>query len=179
GRRATAVAAQDPPHHRFTQLTSQTEDFAMYSPISPPGILARESVISSRVCLVDEGGLAGSGTATSELPGDGDRRETWPLCPACASAAVAAAAVPTQTEPLDLATMGVAGQLGDARREVGPGRPASVAAGGFPWAASRTRRAPQSAPGSPQAPGGRVVWLMLCSAMVSGCGFPGSSSASR
>ena len=37
--------------------------------------------------------------------------------------------------------------------EVGPGRPASVAAGGSPRTASRTRRAPLSAPGSPQAPG--------------------------
>jgi hypothetical protein len=44
GRRATAVAAQDPPHGRCTQLTAQTEDFAMYSPISPLGILACESV---------------------------------------------------------------------------------------------------------------------------------------
>jgi len=41
--------------------------------------------------------------------------------------------------------------------EVDPGRPASVTAGGFPWAASRTRRAPQSAPGSPQAPGSQVI----------------------
>lgn len=35
--------------------------------------------------------------------------------------------------------------------EVDPGRPAGVATGGSPRAASRTRRAPQSAPGSPQA----------------------------
>jgi hypothetical protein len=35
--------------------------------------------------------------------------------------------------------------------EVDPGRPVGVATGGSPQAASRTRRAPQSAPGSPQA----------------------------
>lgn len=38
--------------------------------------------------------------------------------------------------------------------EVDLGRGVSVAAGPFPQAASRTRRAPQSAPGSPQAPQG-------------------------
>jgi hypothetical protein len=38
------VGAQDPPHGRFTQLITQTEDFTMYSPISPLGILARKSV---------------------------------------------------------------------------------------------------------------------------------------
>jgi hypothetical protein len=43
------------------------------------------------------------------------------------------------------------------KREVGMRRGVSVAAGPFPHAASRTRRAPQSAPGSPQAPQGR--WL--------------------
>ena len=37
-------------------------------------------------------------------------------------------------------------------REVGPGRPASVATGGSPRTASRTRRACCQAPGSPQAP---------------------------
>src|SRR5207247_1469564 len=37
--------------------------------------------------------------------------------------------------------------------EVGPERPVSVTTGGFLRAASRTRRAPLSAPGSPQAPG--------------------------
>src|SRR5262249_44645267 len=42
GRRATAVGAQDPPPGGFTQLITQTEEFAVYSPISPPGILARE-----------------------------------------------------------------------------------------------------------------------------------------
>jgi hypothetical protein len=37
-------------------------------------------------------------------------------------------------------------------REVDPGRPAGVAIGWFPRIASRTRRAPLSAPGAPQAP---------------------------
>src|SRR5205085_12362484 len=55
------------------------------------------------------GGLAGLGTATGGLPGDGARPATWPAGPACASAAVAAAAGPTRIEPLDLATRGVAG----------------------------------------------------------------------
>ncbi len=41
------------------------------------------------------------------------------------------------------------------RGEVGPGRPAGVTTGGSPRTASRTRRAPLSAPGSPQAPGDR------------------------
>ncbi len=46
--------------------------------------------------------------------------------------------------------------------EVGPERPAGVTTGGSLRAASRTRRAPQSAPGSPQASGGSVV--ISCSA---------------
>ena len=46
--------------------------------------------------------------------------------------------------------------------EVGPGRPAGVATGGSPRTASRTRRAPLSAPGSPQAP--RVGALTSCCA---------------
>ena len=62
--------------------------------------------------------------------------------------------------------------------EVDPGRPAGVTAGGFSRAASRTRRAPQSAPGSPQAPM-RIVGYLMCLAMVLGCVFPGSSSAWR
>ena len=63
--------------------------------------------------------------------------------------------------------------------EVDPERPAGVTAGGSLRVASRTRRAPHSAPGSPQVPAGSRWNLMRCSAMVSGCAFPGSSSAWR
>jgi hypothetical protein len=63
-------------------------------------------------------------------------------------------------------------------REVDPERGAGLTTGPFLRVASRTRRAPLGAPGSPQVP-----WvscrLMWCSAMVLGCVFPGSSSAWR
>ena len=65
------------------------------------------------------------------------------------------------------------------QREVDTGRPAGIATGGSPRAASRTRRAPHSAPGSPQVPVGNAGQLMLCSAMVSGSVLPGSSSGAR
>jgi transposase len=44
--------------------------------------------------------------------------------------------------------------------EVDSGRPADVSIGGFPRAASRTRRARLRAPGSPQIPFRRVQFLM-------------------
>jgi hypothetical protein len=47
-------------------------------------------------------------------------------------------------------------------REVDTGRPAGIATGGFPRVASRTRRAPHSAPGSPQA--SWVTCLISCGA---------------
>lgn len=37
------LGAQDPSHGRLTQLIAQTEEFAVHSPISPPGVLAREA----------------------------------------------------------------------------------------------------------------------------------------
>ncbi|MDQ0765395.1 hypothetical protein QF027_008030 [Streptomyces canus] len=62
--------------------------------------------------------------------------------------------------------------------EVDPERGTGLTTSPFLRVASRTRRAPLSAPGSPQVP-----WVglhfMLCSAKVSGCVFPGSSSAWR
>ncbi|CAM3924652.1 hypothetical protein NORO109296_13690 [Nocardiopsis rhodophaea] len=60
--------------------------------------------------------------------------------------------------------------------EVDPERGAGLTASPFLRVASRTRRAPLSAPGSPQVP-----WVcghfILCSATVTGYVFPGSSSA--
>jgi hypothetical protein len=52
--------------------------------------------------------------------------------------------------------------LHPATSEVDPERPASVSTGGFLRAASRTRRAPQSAPGSPQVQ--RITWFSSCCA---------------
>ena len=61
-------------------------------------------------------------------------------------------------------------------REVDPGRPAGVSTGGFPRAASRTRRARFRATGAPQAPSWVVRFLMPRPATESGSLFPGIGS---
>ena len=63
------------------------------------------------------------------------------------------------------------------RGEVGPGRPAGVSTGGFPRAASRTRRARFRATGAPQAPFSAGVVLILGSATQPGWLRPGIGSA--
>jgi hypothetical protein len=37
------LGAQNPSHGRLTQPIAQIEEFAVHAPISPPGVLARES----------------------------------------------------------------------------------------------------------------------------------------
>ena len=55
--------------------------------------------------------------------------------------------------------------------EVGPGRPAGVSAGGFPRAASRTRRARFRATGAPQVP----LWVVVGPTVQLGLNLPYSS----
>ena len=62
-------------------------------------------------------------------------------------------------------------------REVDPGRPAGVSTGGFPRAASRTRRARFRATGAPQAPSWVVWFLIPRPATESGSLLPGIGSA--
>ena len=58
-----------------------------------------------------------------------------------------------------------------ATREVGPGRPAGVSTGGFPRAASRTRRARFRATGAPQVP----LWVVVGPTVQLGLNLPYSS----
>lgn len=103
----------------------------------------------------------------------------WASHPAATRGARQGGDGPMDTGPGHVFNNGTSRQLTTHNGEVDPGRPAGVAIGGFPRVASRTRRAPLSAPGAPQAPEGPGVHLMLCSATVSRSLFPGSSSAVR
>ena len=62
--------------------------------------------------------------------------------------------------PLTLSCGPTLGAERTPRGEVGPRRGAGLSTGPFPRAASRTRRAPLNAPGSPQAQSGEVLVLM-------------------
>lgn len=57
GRWATTVDAQDPPHGRLPQPITQTQEVTVHSPISPPAVLARKPVISSRCSRLSRSAL--------------------------------------------------------------------------------------------------------------------------